>query len=94
MRIFIKFAVAFFMSFLLFLICSYVLGVASEQISTIGNETLAGTGHDVWISDFLFGMGQKTFGVVSVLTLIGTIIAYLLESHRFEGEQFEYYRRF
>ena len=92
MRVFIKFAIAFFMCFFLFLICSYLLGTFSEHFTAAVNTTSDPT-VVADVNGFVFGICQKTFGVVSVLTLIGTVVAYLLESHRFEGEQFEYYNR-
>ena len=94
MRAFIIFIVTFFVSFVLFLICSMILAPVFENVASITNSTLPGTQYPAIMNDFLFGTLQKVFGVFCVVSIIGIIVAYALDTHRREGEEFEYYNKY
>jgi len=90
----VVFIVSFGLCLFLFLICSYTLGVANEQIQTAINQTdsmgIAGQN----AANFIISGLQRIFGIFCVITMIGIIIAYALDSHRQEGEEFQYYERY
>ena len=81
--------VAFAINLMVFLVFSYIwYDAITVPMTDIANTTLSGTYKTTYIG--LLGTLKDVLGVSSVILLIAVIVAYLLDSHRFEGEEFEY----
>jgi hypothetical protein len=83
--------VAFAINLMVFLIFNYIWNDAiTVPMTNIANSTLGvGTTYHTMYTTFL-GTLRNILGASAVLLLIAIILAYLLDSHRFEGEEFEY----
>lgn len=87
------FIIAFALSVFFFLICSYVLSSVTDTLNPIANSTLPTVALQNAYTFFLVGL-QRILGVFTVITMIGIIISYALDSHRSEGEEFQYYDQY
>ena len=88
----IVFIISFAISVFLFLVCSYVLGIATDNLTPLANQTMTAA-HAGSYNALLQGF-QKIFGTFVFITMIGVIAAYVLDSHRNEGEEFQYYDKY
>jgi ABC-type molybdate transport system substrate-binding protein len=88
----VVFIISFAISVFLFLICSYILGITTDQLTPLANQTMT-VAHAGSYNALLQGF-QKIFGTFTFITMIGIIAAYALDSHRNEGEEFQYYDKY
>lgn len=87
---------AFIVLFALFLMFNTILPqFVLKPLSENANTTITGTSGYInlnsWYNNFLWSTLPKIFGICSVFSGIAIIIAYFLETHRFESEQYSYY---
>jgi len=88
----VVFIVSFGISVFLFLICSYTLAVTTDNLTPMANSTM-GAANAGSYNALLQGF-QKILGTFTFLTMIGIIAAYVIDSHRNEGEEFQYYDKY
>lgn len=89
---FVTFIVMIFVFFLLFLVLSEPLDIVFTAIKGASNETMT----PAYLNNthyIINGLG-KIFGVVCVLATIGAVVAYFLDSHRSEYEEFQEYEKY
>lgn len=88
----VVFIVGLVISVMLFFICSYILDVTVSPIQEAVNSTLSGV-YQSHANGILSNL-RTWFGAFSVIFVIGIVIAYALDTHREEGEEFGYYNQY
>ena len=88
----VVFLISFFITVFLFFVCSYIIGEVSAPLQNAANQTLP----DPFKGQYNYFMStvQRVLGIFCVIFMIGIIVAYALDSHREEGEEFAYYNRY
>lgn len=86
--------IAFIICIIMFLVGSMLVEYTFAPLSNVANQTLTGTvgainlrneyNYKLWV------FFPRIFGICAVLSAIAIPIAYFLDSHRYEEEQYQY----
>ena len=79
-----------FLFFMLFIVLSSPLETIFDTVEDAADENIERTNPLTSIFSFL----RNVFGIIIVLAMIGIVIAYFVQSHKNEYEEYQYYERY